>query len=218
MRCGNNERRGSGRRALPWAYRVARLRRPRVGPRCGPSVRRRRADSRKPRATPWGWGRNPTSHKAQRAVTLFSRSNRRAPIVVERLDSPCFQHETPPAPPRTPDLRGTMTGYMVGILRNIQCPSLIIGAVEDHVHILCSLHRTVTIAKLVEEVKTSSSVRIKEEGPALRRFPLAERLWRVFRQPVQRRASESVHSRPGRTPPEADVSGGVSIDVGTPRD
>jgi REP element-mobilizing transposase RayT len=71
---------------------------------------------------------------------------------------------------RTPELRGTMTGYMVGILRNIQCPSLIIGAVEDHVHFLCSLHRTVAIAKLVEQVKTGSSARIKEEGPALRDF------------------------------------------------
>ncbi len=68
---------------------------------------------------------------------------------------------------RTPELRGTMTGYIVGILRNIQCPSLLTGVVEDHVHILCSLHRTVAISKLVEEVKTGSSLRIKEESPAL---------------------------------------------------
>ena len=86
----------------------------------------------------------------------------------------------------TPDLRGIMTGYMVGILRNIQCPSLIIGTVEDHVHILCSLHRTVTIAKLVEEVKTSSSARIKEEGPALGDFHWQNGYGGVFRQPVQR--------------------------------
>jgi putative transposase len=70
----------------------------------------------------------------------------------------------------TPNLRGTMTGYMVGTLRNIKCPSLIVNAVDDHVHILCSLHRTVTIAQLVENVKTSSSARIKEEGPALSNF------------------------------------------------
>ena len=44
---------------------------------------------------------------------------------------------------RASDVRGTVTGYMVGILRNIHCPSLTIGAVEDHVHILCTLHRTV---------------------------------------------------------------------------
>jgi REP element-mobilizing transposase RayT len=71
---------------------------------------------------------------------------------------------------RTPELRGTVAGYMVGILRNIQCPSLIIGGTEDHMHILCSLHRTMAIEKLVEEVKTGSSARIKEEGPALRDF------------------------------------------------
>ena len=35
---------------------------------------------------------------------------------------------------RAPELRGVMTGYMVGSLRNIQCPSLIIGAVQDHGH------------------------------------------------------------------------------------
>jgi len=71
---------------------------------------------------------------------------------------------------RTAELRGVMAGYMVGILRNVKCPSLIIGAVEDHVHILCNLHRTVTIAQVVEDLKTTSSVRIKEEGPVLRDF------------------------------------------------
>ncbi len=70
----------------------------------------------------------------------------------------------------TPELRGTMAGYMVGILRNINCPSLIIGGTEDHMHILCNLHRTVSVAQLVEEVKTNSSIRIKEEGPGLRDF------------------------------------------------
>ena len=71
---------------------------------------------------------------------------------------------------RDADVRGVMTGYLVGTLRNIQCPSLIVGVVEDHIHILCNMHRTVTIAKLVEEVKTSSSARIKEEGPKLKDF------------------------------------------------
>ena len=37
-------------------------------------------------------------------------------------------------------------------------------------HIFCNLHRTVAIATLVEEVKTNSSSRIKEEGPDLRDF------------------------------------------------
>jgi putative transposase len=47
---------------------------------------------------------------------------------------------------------------------------LIVGVVDDHVHALCSLHRTISVARLVEEVKTHSSARIKEEGVALGDF------------------------------------------------
>ncbi len=66
--------------------------------------------------------------------------------------------------------RDVMTGYLIGTLKNIKCPSLAVGVVADHVHILCNLSRTITIAKLVEEIKTSSSARIKEQGPALQEF------------------------------------------------
>jgi REP element-mobilizing transposase RayT len=71
---------------------------------------------------------------------------------------------------RNPDVRDVMIGYLIGTLRNIECPSLIVNAVEDHVHLLCNLHRTVATAKLVEQIKTSSSSRIKEEGPRLHDF------------------------------------------------
>jgi putative transposase len=66
--------------------------------------------------------------------------------------------------------RDVMTGYLIGTLSNMDCPPLQVGVVEDHVHLLCNLHRTVAIAKLVEELKTSSSKRIKEEGPDQRDF------------------------------------------------
>jgi REP element-mobilizing transposase RayT len=36
-----------------------------------------------------------------------------------------------------------------------------VGGVEDHVHIACTLPRTLTIAKLVQELKTASSTWIK---------------------------------------------------------
>lgn len=71
---------------------------------------------------------------------------------------------------RTKEVRDVMTGYLIGTLKNIDCPSLQVGVVEDHVHILCNLHRMVAIAKVVEEVKTSSSARIKDEGSELRDF------------------------------------------------
>ena len=69
-----------------------------------------------------------------------------------------------------PEVQDVMTGYLVGTLRNLKCPSLIVGVVEDHVHILCNLARTITIAKLIAELKASSSGRIKEEASALRSF------------------------------------------------
>ena len=70
----------------------------------------------------------------------------------------------------TKEVREVMTGYLIGTLQNLKCPSLQVGVVADHVHILCSLHRTLSIAKLVEQIKTSSSTRIKEEGPRLANF------------------------------------------------
>jgi putative transposase len=64
----------------------------------------------------------------------------------------------------TPELCGTMTGYLVGTLQNLKCPSLSVGVVQDHVHVLCHLARTITIADLIAELKSSSSERIKHEG------------------------------------------------------
>jgi putative transposase len=71
---------------------------------------------------------------------------------------------------RTTELRGAMTGYLIGILAKLDCSSICTGVVEDHVHILCNLSRTITIAKLLEEVKRSSSRHIKEEGRNLEEF------------------------------------------------
>ncbi|MBF0451047.1 MAG: transposase [Candidatus Magnetomorum sp.] len=47
--------------------------------------------------------------------------------------------------------------YLAESFNSLKCPALIIGGVEDHVHILCRLARTITISKLVEKIKTGSS-------------------------------------------------------------
>ena len=70
----------------------------------------------------------------------------------------------------TRELREAMEGYIVGALRNQRCPSLIVGAMPDHIHILCQLSRTITIAKLLEEVKADSSAWTKTLDPSLRPF------------------------------------------------
>lgn len=56
--------------------------------------------------------------------------------------------------------------YMTGISRNLNCPVHEIGGVEDHIHILVSLSRTLTISQLIEEIKKSSSKWVKSKDPA----------------------------------------------------
>jgi REP element-mobilizing transposase RayT len=60
--------------------------------------------------------------------------------------------------------------YLAKVAREHRCPALKIGGTEDHVHVVCSLGRTVTVAELVQTLKTSTSKWIKTKGPDLRRF------------------------------------------------
>ena len=67
-------------------------------------------------------------------------------------------------------LRLRLHAYMAGVLQNSGCEPIFINGVEDHVHVLCNLSRTVTVAKMVEELKTGSSKWMKQQGPACSDF------------------------------------------------
>lgn len=54
--------------------------------------------------------------------------------------------------------------YMIGIAREHESLVHEIGGVEDHVHILASLPRTLSLSKLIEEIKKGSSKWIKTKG------------------------------------------------------
>jgi len=58
----------------------------------------------------------------------------------------------------------------VGTCRGLGCPAHELGGTDDHVHIFFSLSRTITVAKVVEEVKKNSSKWIKTRGDAYRDF------------------------------------------------
>ena len=64
----------------------------------------------------------------------------------------------------TPKIEAELHPYMATIFREAKSPSLAIDGATDHVHILFSLARVVTIADIVEEVKTSTSKWIKTKG------------------------------------------------------
>jgi len=68
------------------------------------------------------------------------------------------------------DVRPDLHSYMATVLANIDCPAVLINSVEDHVHVLFRLGRTVTVSKAVEEVKKSSSKWLKTQSPGLSNF------------------------------------------------
>ena len=65
---------------------------------------------------------------------------------------------------------GDLRAYLGGTLRELKSPSLAIGAVDDHIHILYRQSKNLTLAKIVQEIKVSSSGWIKTQGPDLAEF------------------------------------------------
>jgi putative transposase len=61
-------------------------------------------------------------------------------------------------------LREECHAYLAGTCKNLGSPSLKVGGVADHVHILCFLSKTQAIADLVKELKRESSQWLKTKG------------------------------------------------------
>ena len=68
---------------------------------------------------------------------------------------------------RDEPLREELHRYLGGILTNLGCQPLVIGGVDDHVHLLFALSRTATVADVVKELKRGFSVWLKSRSPAL---------------------------------------------------
>ena len=62
------------------------------------------------------------------------------------------------------DIENELFSYLGGILKNYKSNPLQIGGTSDHIHILCTLPKTMAPADLVEEIKKSSSKWIKTKG------------------------------------------------------
>ena len=69
-----------------------------------------------------------------------------------------------------PVIRAEMHAWLGGVSRKLGCPSILVGGVEDHVHILARFCRTITQADWVKELKRTSSIWIKERDPQSRDF------------------------------------------------
>ena len=63
-----------------------------------------------------------------------------------------------------------MHSFLGGISKKLDCPPILVGGVEDHVHLLARHGRTITQADWVKELKRGSSLWIKERDPQLSDF------------------------------------------------
>jgi putative transposase len=62
------------------------------------------------------------------------------------------------------EVRGELHSYVIGVLSNLGSYTYEIYANPDHIHILCTLPRTITMADLVSKIKTTSSKWLKNKG------------------------------------------------------
>jgi REP element-mobilizing transposase RayT len=71
---------------------------------------------------------------------------------------------------RVPSIRdeilADLSAYLACTARRLGCDCFRVGGVQDHVHLALRLASTRTAAKVVSELKTSSSVWMKEQGVA----------------------------------------------------
>jgi putative transposase len=67
-------------------------------------------------------------------------------------------------------VRPGLHAYLATVARNAGCECYRVGGVADHVHLAVRISRTITIAQLIEELKTSSSKWLKTQSVALAHF------------------------------------------------
>lgn len=64
----------------------------------------------------------------------------------------------------SPTIRPALHAYLAAVARGLQCDCPRVGGVADHVHLAVRLARTVPIAGVVAELKTSSSQWLKTQA------------------------------------------------------
>jgi REP element-mobilizing transposase RayT len=69
-----------------------------------------------------------------------------------------------------PQIRKDLHAYLSEVARNADCECHRAGGVADHVHLAMRLSRTITIAQLIEKLKTTSSKWLKTQNRELSRF------------------------------------------------
>jgi REP element-mobilizing transposase RayT len=67
---------------------------------------------------------------------------------------------------REAPVRDSLHAYLGAVSKQLDCPPILVGGVEDHVHLLARFGRTITQADWVKELKRVSCIWLKEQGPS----------------------------------------------------
>ena len=70
----------------------------------------------------------------------------------------------------TTTIRSDIFAYSVGILNSLECITLAINGTEDHVHALIGMSKTISLSKMMEEVKKGSSRRLSAQNMTAKHF------------------------------------------------
>jgi len=62
------------------------------------------------------------------------------------------------------DLRNDLHSFLGGISKKLDCPPILIGGVEDHVHLLARFGRKISQAEWVKELKRVSNLWLRDRG------------------------------------------------------
>jgi REP element-mobilizing transposase RayT len=71
---------------------------------------------------------------------------------------------------QNPDCREAMHRCLAKISNDLGCPCLEAGGVEDHVHVLSRLSKTLSVSEFIKELKRATSAWVKEVFPAMEEF------------------------------------------------
>ncbi|HRX85270.1 MAG TPA: IS200/IS605 family transposase [Phycisphaerae bacterium] len=68
------------------------------------------------------------------------------------------------------EVRPELHAYGATVLKNDNCPTLLMNSMSDHVHILCALSKNLAVCKLIKQFKVTTSEWIKTKGGMLTKF------------------------------------------------
>jgi putative transposase len=67
-------------------------------------------------------------------------------------------------------IRSKLYAYIIGIFKIKNCSYYQVGGTDDHIHISCSLPKTIAISNLIKEIKTSTSIWLKTKDNMFENF------------------------------------------------